>query len=143
MNDNEKMKVFNKFKDRNEKQVIKNEGEAFNFGNTTITLKELDWDSSNDLEDEILIILENFSPFLNFEGFTNDKAINLVKKIILTLFREDLIKLANMLSQGEITLEYIRSQKATKNQIIDIVVQGIFLNYSYLKNLATLANQMK
>jgi hypothetical protein len=153
MNKNEKLKIYDKFKQRSEKEILTNKGETFSFGKKFegITLYELDWDSSNTLEDVIIDIVESFSKELQFNIDMNDPTKSLknfdfpvlLKKISKKLLREDILKLAEIVSEGKVTLESIKEYKVSKNQVIDIVMNGILLNNSHIKNLITLGMTLK
>lgn len=137
MKDSDKKKVFETAKRRTERDKLVNKGEEVPFGQTTITLTSLDWDSSNLFEDSIVELSKKFS-FLTGSDIMKTGIDKLIETAV-SILREDLVKLAGIATNGKINIEYIKEVKATKNDVITIVIEAFKLNYSYLKNLMTLA----
>ena len=137
MKDSDKKKVFETAKRRTERDKLINKGVEIPFGQTTITLTALDWDSSNNFEDSIVELSKKFS-FLTGSDIMKTGIDKLIETAV-SILREDLVKLAGIATNGKINIEYIKEIKATKNDVITIVIEAFKLNYSYLKNLMTLA----
>ena len=150
MNKSEKLKIYEKFQERKEEDVIKNTGETYSFGDTTVTIKELTWVKADDFEDKVLSLVENITSILKTTIDDEDSLVDTLKKVNITdllrkfldtILRTGLIDLANIATNGLITKDYIVEHGATKSQVIKIVVSAISLNYGYLKNLIPLVTQ--
>lgn len=143
----EKLKVYEKFQERKEENIIKNKGETYNFGDGTVTIYELPWEDADIFEDKVVELVNEVASI--FQTDIDDKKIvdslrkinisELLDKFLKTLLRQGLIDLATIASNGEITMESVKSQRATKSQVINIVIGAVMLNYGYLKNLIPLA----
>ena len=150
MKDQDKKKVYEKFKARSDEKVIKNKGETFNFGDTEIVIYELSWDNADKLEEKVIKLIKEIQDIFKQEIDDENVAESLVKSdiaSIISTFRDILLKkglldLANIVSNGEITKKSITEHGATKSQVIKIVTDGIMLNYSYVKNLLPLVGQI-
>lgn len=151
MDDKDKRKVYEKFKERSDEKVIKNQGMTFNYGNTEMTIKELAWDDADKLEDKIIELIKQVQNMFKTQLDDENMAETLVKSDIASIigtFRDVLLKqglldLAKIISNGQITKKSISESKATKSQVIKIVTEGLLLNYSYIKNLIPLAGVFK
>ncbi|MGD9152447.1 MAG: hypothetical protein PVG30_02155 [Gammaproteobacteria bacterium] len=150
MNKNEKLKIYEKFKERKEEDVIKNAGETYNFGNTTVTIKELPWLKADEFENVVLKYIKQLSNILKMEINEEDSLFSILKKINIgellekvmkDILRDGLVELATIATQGEVTMDTIISSNATKREVGNIVTKAISLNYEYLKNLIPLATQ--
>lgn len=138
----EKEAILKKFKTRSEKQTIKNEGELVIIGNMDVNLKQLIWDDANKLEDCIVSQLSKIQSLsdMNLQTINIEEVLNI---IVHGFLREALLELTEILTEGEITYEVIKECRATKDDVIELVVKGITLNYSYLKNLIALVQRLK
>lgn len=126
---------------RTEKQILTQQGKRVKFGNIELVVPVLEWDESNAFEDKIADVVSKFNAFtvqdiekLNVEEFINT---------IITLLRNDLLVLASAATQGKVTLDFVRENHATKNDVMKVIVESFKLNYSYLKNALNLANQLR
>ncbi|MFA5731865.1 MAG: hypothetical protein WC934_07660 [Acidithiobacillus sp.] len=140
MTNAEKNNIFNSFKSRTERDVMVNQGVSVPFGDISISIKALDWDRSNKFEDKVVEIIKGFKDLMGEKVEENIEGI-LMK--ILSLLREDLVELSNIATNGEVTLEYIRENKATKNDLMKLVIEAFSVNYSYAKNLIALSKQIR
>src|SRR4030042_3498916 len=140
MTNQEKQNIFNNFKARSERDIMVNQGISVPFGEININIKALDWDSSNKFEDKVVEIIKGFKGMMSSNVEENVEEI-LMK--ILSLLREDLVELSNIATNGEVTIEYIRENKATKNDLMKLVIEAFSVNYSYEKNLIALSKQIK
>lgn len=133
----EKEMIYKKFQANNdEKKILANKEITLDFGETTITVKRLIWDDANDFEDAIL---EIFSKFSNIKLDTSNINVAEIGNVIIkSILRDDLLTLANLASEGKVTLEYIREVRASKDDVIKLIGEAIMLNYSYIKNLVAL-----
>jgi hypothetical protein len=111
------------------------------FGNVTVTLTALDWDASNDFEDAIVELSKRFG-FLTGSDIMKT-GIDALIEVLVSILRNDLVKIAGLATNGKITVDYIREVKAVKNDVITVVIKAFEVNYSYLKNLMTLAQGLK
>lgn len=145
MKPDEKLKIVNKVKERTEAKILKNAGETFIFGTSEITLRELPWIEADELEDKVTELVGEVQNILKSE-IDDDLAktlletdisgiLNKFKDLIL---RKGLLDLAFILSRGKITIDSIKEAEATKSEVIKIVIDGLLLNYSYIKNLIPL-----
>lgn len=150
INNEDKMKVYEQYKERKEEEVIKNTGITCNFGNTTIVIKELPWLKGDEFEDAFLKYVKELSGILKTEIDEEDslfsifKKINvgeLLEKVMKKILRDGLVELATIATQGEVTMDSIIKSNATKREVGNIVTKAISLNYEYLKNLIPLAAQ--
>lgn len=141
LNNDQKRQVFEVAKKRTERDKIVNKGIEVPFGQTTVTLTALDWDSSNLFEDAIVELSKRFS-FLTGSDIMKTGIDSLIE-VLVSILRDDLVKIAGLATNGKITIEYIREVKAIKNDVITIVVKAFEVNYSYLKNLMTLTKGLK
>lgn len=141
LNDEQKKQVFEVAKKRSERDKIVNKGIEVPFGNITVTLTALDWDASNDFEDAIVKLSKRFS-FLTGSDIMKT-GIDALIEVLVSILRDDLVKIAGLATNGKITVEYIREVKAVKNDVITVVIKAFEVNYSYLKNLMTLAQGLK
>ena len=142
MDKKRKEDVYNKFKARSEREILMNKGEEMFFGKTVINVKALEWDDSNKFEDEVARVLGKFRNFTKIDigkGMDIDK----IMEVILSLLRNDLISLANLATKGEITLKSIRENKASKDDVIKIIIKSMEINYGYIKNLIALSNNLR
>jgi hypothetical protein len=146
----DKLKIYEEYKERKEEEVIKNTGITCNFGNTTVTIKELPWLKADKFEDGVLKYIKQLSNILKTEIDEEDslfsifKKINigeLLEKVMKTILRDGLVELATLATQGEVTMDSIIKSNATKREVGNIVTKAISLNYEYLKNLIPLAAQ--
>lgn len=137
----DKEAVLKKFSTRTEKQTLKNEGELVIVGEQDVVLKQLIWDDANKLEDCIVLQLEKFNSITS-TGLENLDVKEVLTIAIQGLLRDGLLELSEILTEGVVTLDFIRASRATKNDIIELVVKGIMLNYSYLKNLMALGQRL-
>lgn len=141
LNNDQKKQVFETAKKRSERDKIVNKGIEVPFGNVTITLTALDWDSSNEFEDAVVELSKRFS-FLTGSDIMKT-GIDALIQVLVSILRNDLVKIAGLATNGKITVEYIREVKAVKNDVITVVIKAFEVNYSYLKNLMTLAQGLK
>jgi hypothetical protein len=150
MDNKDKLKVYEEYKERKEEEIIKNAGETYNFGDTTITIRELPWGKADAFEDKVLELVNTITTILKTTIDDEDSLVDTLKKIDITdilktflntILRTGLLDLANIATNGEITKDYILKQNATKSQVIKIVVHAIKLNYGYLKNLIPLVTR--
>ena len=137
MKDSDKRKIYNTAKKRTERDKLLNKGVEIPFGQTNVTLTALDWDSSNVFEDSIVELSKKFS-FLTGSDIMKTGIDTLIETAV-DILRNDLVKLANVATNGKVDIDYIKEVKATKNDVITVVIEAFKLNYSYLKNLMTLA----
>jgi len=135
--DSDKRKIYNTAKKRTERDKLLNKGVEIPFGQTNVTLTALDWDSSNVFEDSIVELSKKFS-FLTGSDIMKTGIDTLIETAV-DILRNDLVKLANVATNGKVDIDYIKEVKATKNDVITVVIEAFKLNYSYLKNLMTLA----
>jgi len=135
--DSDKRKIYNTAKKRTERDKLLNKGVEIPFGQTNVTLTALDWDSSNVFEDSIVELSKKFS-FLTGSDIMKTGIDTLIETAV-DILRNDLVKLANVATNGKVDIDYIKEVKATKNDVITIVIEAFKINYSYLKNLMTLA----
>lgn len=148
MDKQETKKIYDKFKEKTEKEklraekdILKNTGIPILFGDDEIYIKQLLWDDANKFEDKIIELVGSISGMsLDTE---NLDIPSLLTTIIKSLLRDGLLDLAGLATEGKINLKYIKAVKATKDDVINIVVEAILLNYSYLKNLITLVKKFK
>ena len=141
MTNKEKENIFSTFKARTERDIMVNNGKTVPFGNENIQIKELEWDNSNKFEDKVAEVVKGFKVMLT-EKQIESNLEEIVTKV-LSLLREDLVELANIATNGLITVEYIREIKATKNDLMKLVVSAFEVNYGYAKNLIALSKQIK
>jgi len=141
LNNEQKKQVFEVAKKRSERDKIVNKGIEVPFGNVTVTLTALDWDASNEFEDTIVELSKRFS-FLTGSDIMKT-GIDALIEVVVSILRDDLVKLCTIATNGKITIEYIREVKAVKNDVITVVIKAFEANYSYLKNLMTLAQGLK
>lgn len=139
----EKLKVYEQFKERKEEDIIRNKGETYTFGNTEITIRELPWEDADIFEDKVLELFNEVASIFK-TSVDDEKIVDSLKKVdmpavldkfLKTVLRQGLIDLANIASLGEITMDSIKEHKVTKSQVIKIVTKAVHLNYGYLKNL--------
>ena len=146
----QKKQIYENFKQRTEKQILMAEGVKCAFGNEEIAIKPLFWDQSNEFEDTVIAIIkkvgaqsEIFSTDM-VKQMADDKFLGRIDQLLMlvsTLFRDDLVNLANIATNGAVTIETIREKQATKDDIINIVTTSISVNYSHLKNFLDLASR--
>jgi hypothetical protein len=134
----DKEKVYEKFRERSEKEVISRKGVKVLFGNDFVMVRPLPWDKSNDFEDQIAAVLKKFAGMIDVKSDDFESQV----KTVLTLLREDLISLASAATEGLVSYDYIREKEASKNDVIDVVARAIEVNYGYLKNLIALSGQL-
>ena len=147
MSNEDKLKVYEKYKERKEEDIIKNTGETYTFGTTHITIRELAWCDADALEDKVLELFKEITGLLQtnvddkdmLDNLKNVDIAGLLETFLTKVLRQGLIDLANIATNGEITMDKIRECKATKSEVIKIVVNALMLNYGYLKNLIPLA----
>lgn len=134
--------VYKKFKENNEtNKVLSNKEKIIEVGDTEIIIKRLDWDSSNDFEDKLLSMLSDFS---NISLDTENVNISgLLQNVLGSLLRQGLLDLVGIATKGEINIEFIREHNVSKNDVIECVMESVFLNYSYVKNLISLGKVFK
>lgn len=141
LNNDQKKQVFEVAKKRSERDKIVNKGIEVPFGQTTVTLTALDWDASNDFEDAVVELSKKFS-FITGADLSNTGADEIISTIV-SILRNDLVYLSKLATNGKVTLEYIKEVKAVKDDVICLVIKALEINYSYLKNLITLAQGLK
>jgi hypothetical protein len=136
-------KVYEKFKEkatRTEAEVIKNKGIEITIGLDVIIVKQLLWDDAEKFENKIVELLSNFSNInidtekLDFSG--------IAQKVLSNILGTGLLELAEIASEGKVTLEYIREVRATKDDVIKLVIESILLNYAYIKNLIAISQRI-
>jgi hypothetical protein len=136
-------KVYEKFKEkaiRTEAEVIKNKGIEITIGLDVIIVKQLLWDDAEKFENKIVELLSNFSNInidtekLDFSG--------IAQKVLSNILGTGLLELAEIASEGKVTLEYIREVGATKDDVIKLVIESILLNYAYIKNLIAISQRI-
>lgn len=142
MNEAEKKEVMQKFKKKSERDVLKNTGIPINIGTKTIKIKELIWDDAERFEDKIIELSDMFNEFdgMTFKELDMKK---IVETLVQKLLRQGLLDLAEIITEGTVTLDYIKENRATKSDIILLVTEGFVLNYGYVKNLMTLVTGLK
>lgn len=142
MNDKDKKEVMAKFKAKNERDIIRNNGIPIAIGDTTIQLKELLWDDAEDFEDKVI---ELSGMFNNLEGmkFKELDPKLIIETLVTKLLRQGLLDLAGLLTEGKVNLEFIREHKVRKSDVIVLVTEGFILNYGFVKNLTTLVTGMR
>lgn len=144
MNEKDKKKVYKKFQENqaiSEARIIANQGKQLKFGDGIVTIKQLIWDDANTFEDKIIEIVSSFSG-ISLDTENLDLA-TIATNLLGSVLREGLLELANLATEGEVTIETVRATRATKDDVIQIVFESILLNYSYLKNLITLGQKFK
>lgn len=144
MSNEEKLKVYENFKERKAEDIIANKGETCTYGITTITIKELPWEDADIFEDKVLELVSGIVKLLKTNIDDKDKIVDTLQKIDISalldkffkvILRQGLVDLANIASLGEVTMDSIKKNKVTKSQVIKIVTKAVHLNYGYLKNL--------
>jgi len=143
LNKSDKLKVYEKFKEKQvvtEAQIIANQGKLIKFGESEIRIKQLIWDDANTFEDKVIEIVSSFSGISIDTG--NLDLATLAKKLLGSVLRDGLLELAILATEGQVTLDTIREHRATKDDVIKIVIESIMLNYSYIKNLITLGQKL-
>lgn len=140
ISDIDKKDLLARAKQRSERDKLLNEGIKIQVGNTNITIKALDWETSNKFEDKLLELIKEFND-ISIQDATKGGLYALVAMIIRIL-REDILELLNIGTNGELTLNYIKEHKCTKDDIIKLLIEVVALNYSYLKNLMSLTRQL-
>jgi len=141
MTQGEKERISLLAEKRAEKDILMNTGIPILFGSKTINLKSLNWKQSNVFEDQFLLIANKLKD-IQSEDFKNAD-LEQILKIILGVLQHDLIEIANAASAGIVTLEYIEEVNASKNDVIEVIIEAFKLNYRYLKNLIALAKGFK
>ena len=152
MNYNEKTDIVSKYaiKKQQEANIIQNASIDLPFGEDIIKIKELPWTDAEKFEIKVVEIFGYIQDSLGSEVDTEDMIKNVKSKgikefleiVVLKVMNKDLLELVEILTRGKVNLEYIVDKEATKNQIIQIAVEGMKLNYSYLKNLMSLAQSL-
>jgi hypothetical protein len=146
-----------KLKKERESHIIKNTGLELPLGDETIIIKELPWLDAGKFEKKVYEVFKNITDLMKKELITTDgneaeknqgidipsninaDTINgFLDLIINKLLDDDLLQLAKLITKGKCTKTYIIETNATKNQVIQLVVEGVKLNYSYLKNALSL-----
>ena len=146
MKQEDKLKIVDKARKRTEAKILKNKGETFNFGDSQITIKELSWVKADTLEEKFMEIIKGIQDIFKQEIDDEKLAQSLIKSDIASIIdkfrslvlKEGLLELAAVISDGQITMETIEEHEATKKEVITIVVDGLLLNYGYVKNLIPL-----
>lgn len=147
MDKNEKLKVYEQFKERKEEDIIKNKGETYTYGDTEITIRELPWLDADKFEDKVLELVNEITSLLNttvddeniIESLAKMNIAQILEKFLKSILRQGLVDLGNIATKGEITMDSIIEHNVTKSQVIKIVTRAIILNYGYVKNLIPLA----
>lgn len=139
LSDKDKNEVFKKFQQRNEKQILMRQGKSVLFGDTEVTVKPLTWAKSNAFEDKAAEVFEKFSGAI--VEYDNDIVGQF--KYLLTFLRDDLLALAELATEGVVTLEFVEQHGASKADVIETLTESFEINYGYLKNLLALAGQFK
>lgn len=142
MNDKDKKEVMAKFKAKNERDIIRNNGIPIAIGDTTIQLKELLWDDAEDFEDKVIELSGMFNDLEGMKFKDLDPRL-LVETLVTKLLRQGLLDLAEILTDGEVTRQFIIDHKARKSDVIVLVTEGFILNYGFVKNLMTLVTGMR
>lgn len=143
MNNTQKKQVFQAVQARSERDKIVNTGVNVPFGTTNVILKALDWDASNDFEDRLIKAAKK----LNFDvpDATDLQSLDLAGFIsnVSIILRRDLVDLAEISTGKTVNLQFIKDNKATKNDLIGLIIKAFEVNYGYLKNLLTLTKGLK
>jgi hypothetical protein len=145
MNESDKKSVFNKFtnnREITERQALRNKGVTVFLGDTTIDIKALPYEDANDLEDKILEMLGKLYGLRKLDTNIGDSFIEEISNSISTLLRNDLIDLVKLCTinlDQPVTKEIIIKNKATKDDLIQLVIESLLINYSHVKNLIALA----
>jgi hypothetical protein len=151
LSDVQKNKIYENFKNRTEKQILMAEGITCTFGKVEIAVKPLFWDQSNTFEDAVIEIIKKVGSQSDLfstdmvKQMADDNFLGRVDQLLMlvsTLFRDDLVNLANIVTNGAVTIETIRENQATKDEVINIVTTSISVNYSHLKNFLSLASKV-
>lgn len=152
-----------KLVERSEREILTRQGRDVQYGESMITIRPLVWSQANDFEDAVIDI------FTKFLGLTSGVDLDILlgkganaeedkestpdvlaaKKIeqakgvmvsFLSLLREDLLTLAQIASEDQVNIDTINEAGATKEQVINIVIVSLELNYAHLKNLIKMAS---
>lgn len=140
LSDVDKRDLFARAKQRTEREKLLNTGIKVPVGDTEIIIKSLDWETSNQFEDKLLELVKEFND-ISVTDVTKGGLYDLVAMVVRIL-RKDIIELLTLGTNGELTIDYIKEHRGTKDDIIKLLIEVISLNYSYLKNLVTLTRQL-
>lgn len=134
MTQDEMKKIAEQSQKRTERDKLINKGTTVIFGDTEVIVKALAWDASNEFEDKVVEITQKL-------GFSSDltklKIADLVKNIV-SIARDDMVTLANLATNGTVTIDFIKQHNAYKADLIDVIVEAFKCNYGYIKNLMAL-----
>ena len=139
-----------KIKKQTESSIIRNPSISLPFGKENIELRELPWLEAEAFEKKLIEIVDSLVDSLaqeidtdNLKNNISNNAITKFLTILLNnILNKDLLDLVYILTRQKASLEYIIEKEATKNQIIQIAIEGLKINYSYAKNLITLARNL-
>lgn len=136
-------KVYETFKAkaaRTEADIIKNKGIEIPIGEDVITVKQLLWDDAEKFEQKIVELLSSFSN-INIDTEKLDIS-SIAQQILSNILGSGLLELAEIATEGKVTLEYIREVRATKDDVIKLVIEATLLNYAYIKNLIAIGQRI-
>jgi hypothetical protein len=150
MNYRKKKQIAESFHNRKESEIIKNDFIELPFGKDIIKIQELPWFDAEELENKVIDIFKEMFDLFGTEIDTENIVKNVESKgivdfieiVIKKVLNKDLLDIVFMLTSGEVTIELIKSKRATKNQVLRIAVEGLIMNYSYLKNLLSLGKRI-
>jgi hypothetical protein len=136
---------------RQEQDILRNTAIKLPLGNTEVELKALPWlecdDFDNVLRDAFLKVgnlfpsnQTNTAPQIDEEGnIVNAPSFDLEKimDVIFEIKSDDMLTLAQIATRGTVTKDLVIESEATRNDVIEIVVEAFKLNYSGVKKIFT------
>jgi hypothetical protein len=143
-----KTEIYKKFQakqDTEERRALRNKGIELMFGDADINITALPYDEANDLEDKLFLIIDKIQNLRELDTKNKNFTENLIKTLS-NLLRDDLLELARLCTvnqESPVTYEFIQVTKATKNDIIKLIIESLKLNYSYIKNFLTLTQAIQ
>jgi len=144
MTEAEKQQIFKVSAARRERDVLVNQGKPTPLGNELIYVKALDWEACDAFDDAIANAVKKFNEFTKID-LKSDVQIDLdsIISTIIKIIQEDLITIANAATNGVVTLEKIKAVKATRDDVVQIILKAFEVNYSSIKNLIALTKSMR
>jgi len=137
----EKERIFEMNRKRTERDIIRNTGIEVYLGDEAFNLKALTWKKSNDFENAFVIAARKLTGMMKTDVSTVTMADVLDGAI--EILQNDLVTIATLATDGYVTMEKIEATNASKNDVMEIVVEAFKLNYSYIKNLLALTQALK
>jgi len=144
MTEAEKQNIFKMSAARKERDILVNQGIPTPLGTEIIHVKALTWDECDKFDEALAEAVGKFSEVIKID-LSQPNEINLgeIVNAIISIIQKDLLKIAEIATNGLVSLEKVKAVGATRDDVIQIVLKAFEANYKSIKNLLALTKSLR